>query len=157
MATRVLTSYLSRCGGYGGEVVVHPTGRLTGARVASDGLHPRREEFHQNLPGICRCESDVQQLCGPPIGAAFLGGALFTHRGTGSPGARSERFSVLNFGDMTSPFLACQGKTRILDLVMHPPSNPTSVFQWKQVKLNCPFSKGCDPSVPSGSTVADRQ
>ena len=59
-----------------------------------------------------------------------------------------ERFCVLNFGNMTSPYLACQGQTRILDLVMRPPSDCTSAFQWERVHLNCPLSTSYDPSVP---------
>ena len=58
------------------------------------------------------------------------------------------RFCSLNFGNMTSPVLACQGQTRILELVMRPPTDPTSAFQWHQVTLNCPFSPHYDPSLP---------
>ena len=59
-----------------------------------------------------------------------------------------ERFCVLNFGNMTSPYVACQGQTRIIELAMRPPTDSTSAFQWTRVKLNCPFSLRYDPSVP---------
>ena len=59
-----------------------------------------------------------------------------------------ERFCVLNFGNMTSSYLACQGQTRILELVMRPPLGGTIAFQWKRVQLNCPFNTLYTPSVP---------
>ena len=77
-------------------------------------------------------------------------GVRFVHNDTHARKEREtfERFCVLNFGNMTLPYLACQGQTRILELVMRPPLDPTSAFQWKRVKLNCPFSTRYEPSVP---------
>ena len=56
------------------------------------------------------------------------------------------RFSVLNFGKKTSPYLACQGQTHILEMAMKPLSCEDRTFQWYCVHLNLPASLTCDPS-----------
>ena len=58
------------------------------------------------------------------------------------------RFCVYPFGNCESPYLSCQGQTRVLHLVMRPPKDLTSAFQWKRVHLNLPFSVNYDPSLP---------
>ena len=58
------------------------------------------------------------------------------------------RFTILKFDNKVSGYIACQGQSRINELVMRPPDDCASDFQWARVHLNLPSSKGYDPSVP---------
>ena len=58
------------------------------------------------------------------------------------------RFCVHPFGNMVSPYNCCQGQSRILELVMRPPTDPTSAFRWGRVHLNLPMAVNFDVSMP---------
>ena len=58
------------------------------------------------------------------------------------------RYCVLHFGGKNSPYQACQGQARILELAKGEPDDPHSRFQWKRVHLNLPTMKSWDPSLP---------
>ena len=68
-----------------------------------------------------------------------------------------ERFCVLNFGNMTSPYVACQGQTRIIELAMRPPTDSTSAFQWTRVKQKLAIQLAVRAILTSGSIAMKRQ
>ena len=57
------------------------------------------------------------------------------------------RFNVLHFGGRSSPYLACQAQSRILEACMGDRNDPSNTWQWYRVHLNLPCSEGYDPSV----------
>ena len=58
------------------------------------------------------------------------------------------RWCVLNFGCLCSPYLACQGQERIMEMCIGDPSDCTNPFQWEKVWLNLPTALNYDPSFP---------
>ena len=58
------------------------------------------------------------------------------------------RYAVTHFGGRASPYNACQGQARILELAKGKPWEPDSEFQWDSVLMNLPTSKDWDPSMP---------
>jgi hypothetical protein len=58
------------------------------------------------------------------------------------------RFTVLNFGCRCAGYLAGQGQSRILEIIMREPDDATSAFRWCKTRLNLPCSEGHDPSLP---------
>ena len=58
------------------------------------------------------------------------------------------RYRVLHFGGRASPYLACQGQSRVLEWAMKSPEDDSSPFQWSRVVLNLPTENPWDPSLP---------
>lgn len=58
------------------------------------------------------------------------------------------RFTSCPFGLATSPYLCCQGQSRITEHCKGDPDNPKNEFQFNTCHLNLPFSKDHDPSLP---------
>ena len=58
------------------------------------------------------------------------------------------RFSALHFGGRASPYIACMGQQRILELARGQPNDLKSPFQFVKVVLNLPTSTTWDPSLP---------
>ena len=77
-------------------------------------------------------------------------GIRFFHtRNDGSPEEQSFwRWCVLNFGCLCSPYVACQGEERIMEMCMGDPKDESNLFQWDRVLLNLPFALPFDPSMP---------
>ena len=77
-------------------------------------------------------------------------GVRFFHtRNNGSIEAQSFfRWCVLNFGCMCSPYIACQGEERIMEMCMGDPEDDMNLFQYHEVWLNLPGAKNYDPSMP---------
>ena len=77
-------------------------------------------------------------------------GVRFFHtRNDGSIEAQSFfRWCVLNFGCMCSPYIACQGEERIMEMCMGDPEDDMNPFQYHEVWLNLPGAKNYDPSMP---------
>ena len=57
------------------------------------------------------------------------------------------RFNVLHFGGRSSPWIACQAQSRLLEACMGDRHNPSNAWQWDRVHLNLPSSEGYDPSL----------
>jgi hypothetical protein len=55
---------------------------------------------------------------------------------------------VLNFGCLSSPFTACQGQERIMEMVQGDPADTKNPYHYKECWLNLPTSKEYDPSLP---------
>lgn len=58
------------------------------------------------------------------------------------------RFNCAPFGAAPSPYLCCQGESRIIEYCKGDPDDTTNEFQFKTCHLNLPFSKTYDPSLP---------
>ena len=58
------------------------------------------------------------------------------------------RFSALHFGGRCSPYIACMGQQRILELARGQPDDLSSPFHFVKVVLNLPTSMTWDPSLP---------
>ena len=58
------------------------------------------------------------------------------------------RFNRLHFGGKSSPYLACQGESRILEACKGDRRDPANHWQWDRVHLNLPCSEAYDPSLP---------
>ena len=58
------------------------------------------------------------------------------------------RFVVLHFGGRSSPYLACQAESRILEACMGDRHDPSNAWQWDRVHLNLPCSMHYDSSLP---------
>lgn len=59
-----------------------------------------------------------------------------------------KRFCVLPFGNRDSPYQACQGQARILELCLGDNTDPNNPFRWAKVHLNLPTTIDYDPSMP---------
>ena len=58
------------------------------------------------------------------------------------------RFVCLNFGNLSSPYLAGQGQARIGEICQGDNTDSSNPFAWKRVRRNLPASAGYDPSMP---------
>jgi hypothetical protein len=79
----------------------------------------------------------------------YLGVRMFDTRNNGSLERQwFARFSALHFGGRASPYIACQGQSRVLEWAMKNPQDSTSPFQWHKVVLNLATENNWDPSLP---------
>ncbi|KAL7527345.1 hypothetical protein ACHAXR_003250, partial [Thalassiosira sp. AJA248-18] len=58
------------------------------------------------------------------------------------------RFCALSFGCLCSPYIACQGEERIMELSLGEPKDLANPFQWEQVWMNIRFTIEYDSSMP---------
>ena len=54
----------------------------------------------------------------------------------------------MHFGGRSSPYLACQGQGRILEVCEGDQHDRNNQWQWDRVHCNIPFMKGYDFSMP---------
>ena len=58
------------------------------------------------------------------------------------------RFRVLNFGNLSSAYIACQGEARMLEMCQGEPNEENNPFAWVVVVENYPCSMRYDPLLP---------
>jgi hypothetical protein len=79
----------------------------------------------------------------------YLGVRMFETRNDGSFEKQwFARYNRLHFGGRASPYIACQGQSRILEWALRPPWDESSPFRWDKVVLNLPTDDPWDPSLP---------
>ena len=78
-------------------------------------------------------------------------GVRYIYTGNANPDDKREvimRFNCCPFGQQTSPYICCQGQSRISEVCKGNPGDRTSEFQFASCHLNLPTADNYDPSMP---------
>ena len=81
----------------------------------------------------------------------YLGVRMYETRNDGSFEKQwFARYTRLHFGGQASPYIVCQGQSRILEWAIKPPWDESSSFRWDNVVLNLPTDNSWDwdPCMP---------